>query len=98
MLKTRLSEAAASIMNTDDTIADVVAIRLLDLSVLHARLRELATLEANLNAQRQKISLEQKRILQEIQLRCQHTHQKYWPDPSGNNGSWRECLDCGADL
>ena len=29
---------------------------------------------------------------------CDHMHMRYYPDPSGNNDSYYECLKCGREI
>lgn len=33
-----------------------------------------------------------------LQKECPHEVQRYWPDPSGNSGSFYECLWCGKEF
>lgn len=35
--------------------------------------------------------------LKEVQSQCKHTEREFWPDASGNNDSWHECLICGKE-
>lgn len=36
-----------------------------------------------------------KKKIQEIQTKCPHDYMKYYPDASGNNDSYHECVICG---
>lgn len=37
--------------------------------------------------------------LRNYQKICKHNSgTNFWQDPSGNNGSWYECKECGAEI
>lgn len=38
------------------------------------------------------------RRMKELQERCPHKETRYFPDASGNNDSWIECVDCNKEL
>ena len=39
-----------------------------------------------------------KKEIQAIRKTCSHKETKYHPDASGNNDSWRSCIECGAEV
>lgn len=41
---------------------------------------------------------ELEKALSKARKGCEHSVTKYYPDASGNNDSWYECLCCGANL
>jgi hypothetical protein len=44
------------------------------------------------------IKWEMEEAIEALRQTCPHTHTVSYPDPSGNNGGWRECIECGAEL
>lgn len=60
--------------------------------------RKLAQQERDATAVLQSTVNKVKREIKELQKKCPHRHTERHPDPSGNNDSWTECKDCGADL
>ena len=54
----------------------------------------LDALEKETGAKREALRQE----LREAQKKCTHKHTTYYPDASGNNDSWTECDECGAEV
>ncbi len=98
-----MEDAAGSIpascfMTKEQKIAEQVAVRLMDMVAIEARLAELESICDRMNRQLEVIKAEAAQLYDERRRRCPHKQTKYWPDASGNNDSWTECLDCGGDV